>query len=168
MTIRLLITFVVLSAIAVSAMAQDTAKSKVVQEDPLLTAVQSRDSDEDDALALPSAPENSDDNKVQADPLLRPAVTADASASERKRTDEQATPVPEQNSVSQPRAKVQADPILDSSPPDVPQKSRPREDGETGMPARAEPEASKETRLVPKPKDKAVQEDPLLRTGTPF
>ncbi len=168
MTIRLSMIFVVLSAMTASAIAQETAKSKVVQEDPILTEVQARDRDEDDALTLPSDPENAADNKVQEDPLLRPAQTDADHAGETSRAVEKAMPAPQQNSVSEPRVKVQEDPILDSPPSVSTQKSTPRDDNSTGMPAKVEPEADKETRLVPKPKDNAVQEDPLLRTGTPL
>ena len=168
MTIRLSMIFVVLSAMAASAMAQDTAKSKVVQEDPILTEVQPRDRDDDDAMTLPSDPENAIDNKVQEDPLLRPVQTDADNAGEASRAVDKAMPAPQQDSVSEPRAKVQEDPMLDLPPSVLLQKPTPRDDNRMGMPAKVELEADKETRLVPKPKDNAVQEDPLLRTGIPL
>ena len=168
MTIRLSMMFVILSAMATSAIAQETAKSKVVQEDPILTEVQPRDRDRDDALTLPSDPENAANNKVQEDPLLRPVQASADNAAEASRAVEKAMPAPQQDSASEPRAKVQEDPMLDLPASVSRQKPTPRDDNRAGMPAKVEAEADKETRLVPKPKDNAVQEDPLLRTGTPL
>ena len=168
MSIRLSLTFAALSAAAFSVASQDTGKSRAVQEDPILTTVQQpHDRQEDDALALPSDPENSDNNKVQQDQLLRSESTA-ADADEPKTVVEPASPAPARKNAPEPQAKVQEDPIL-QPPPVSPQKPKKRENDAAGTPKPpAERESDLERQLVPKPKDKAVQEDPLLRMGTPF
>jgi hypothetical protein len=148
--------------------AQDGVKKGPVQEDPILRSID-RTEPAEESLALPSDPERSSDRKVQEDPLVSGLNEAPP---KKPATQTDQKPQPQQDEPTTVDSKVERDPILRTntgqeaaSDPAKDEKEPPKR---TERKRRdAEPQSERDSRLVPKPKESSVQEDPLLRSIDP-
>lgn len=155
------------SLMTVSAWAQEAAKRAPVQEDPILRSIDDQPAEKDE-LALPTDADATKDRKVQEDPLLS-GLNREPAKPERK----QSEAVPQQKQAPiQADSQVERDPLLnaqrerdDNSGGEKPSAKRQRRDEREQK--RDESQSDSDARLVPKPKQSAVQEDPLLRTVDP-
>jgi hypothetical protein len=163
------VAFVALSTclFAAPVCAQDKGTRGVVQEDPILRSADRAQAADEDSLELPSDAERSRDSKVQEDPLLS-GLNDRASATTKPAPPKDAGDRPaEQAPVSQPAdAKVERDPILGEKADRKPAAKRTRR-SDRDQQTQDEEQPDADRRLVPKPKDSSVQEDPLMRSVDP-
>jgi hypothetical protein len=164
------VAFVALSTclFAVPVCAQDKSTRGAVQEDPILRSADLAQADSEGSLELPSDAERSRDSKVQEDPLLsglsdRASATAKPAPPKKDAGDR---PV-EQASAPQPaETEVERDPILGEKADRKPPSKRTRR-SDRDQQGQDEEQPDADRRLVPKPKDSSVQEDPLMRSVDP-
>lgn len=149
-------------------LAQDSGKRGPVQEDPILRSID-RTEPAEETLALPSDPDRFRDRKVQEDPL----VSGMNEAPRKKppaQTDQK--PQPQQDKPTSVDSEVERDPILQTNTgkeaaydPAKDEKEPPKRTERKRR--EAKPQSDHDSRLVPKPKESSVQEDPLLRSIDP-
>lgn len=160
----------VLSALLLASplLAQEGGTRGPVQEDPILRSIDRTESAEE-ALALPSDPDRFSDRKVQEDPLV-----SGLNEAPRKKPPAQSDQKsqPQQDKPTTVNTEVERDPILQTntgeeaaSDPAKDEKEPPKQTERKRR--EAEPQNDRDSRLVPKPKESSVQEDPLLRSIDP-
>jgi hypothetical protein len=152
---------------AAPACAQDKGNRGVVQEDPILRSTDQVQAADEDSLELPSDAERARDSKVQEDPLLS-GLSDRASATTKPVPPKDAGDRPaEQAPASLPTdAAVERDPIVGEKNERKPAPKRTR-GSDRDQQAQEEEQSDADRRLVPKPKDSSVQEDPLMRSVDP-
>ncbi len=147
--------------------AQDVPKRGALQEDPILRSVDSAEPSEE-MLSLPSDPQRVRDSKVQEDPLLS---DLDGGRQERHPTAAGKRTQRQDDSPAAIESDVERDPILGqrskAPPASTPDKKQARPKRHKRKRQDTKQQSERDSRLVPKPKDSSVQEDPLLRSVDP-
>ena len=154
--------------LATPLLAQDNGKSAPVQEDPILRSID-RSKPAEETLMLPSDPDRSTDRKVQED-LLLSGLNEEPRNTARADIDRQ-PPAPEDKPEVVDSA-VDRDPVLQTNTgqevtSDVTKDRVKRPKRSERKQQEAEPQGDRDSRLIPKPKESSVQEDPLLRSIDP-